>query len=63
VRKFRHAEGIAMPADIDYMALSGLRIEARQKLNAQRPQTLGQAARIPGVSPGDVSVLMIALKI
>ncbi|MDO4741228.1 MAG: tRNA uridine-5-carboxymethylaminomethyl(34) synthesis enzyme MnmG [Eubacteriales bacterium] len=63
VRKFRHAEGIAMPEEIDYMALSGLRIEARQKLSAQRPQTLGQAARIPGVSPGDVAVLMIALKI
>ena len=63
VRKFRHAEGIEMPGDIDYMALSGLRIEARQKLTAQRPQTLGQAARIPGVSPGDVAVLMIALKI
>ena len=63
VRRFRRAEETPMPADIDYMALTGLRVEARQKLAAQRPATLGQAARIPGVSPGDVSVLMIALRV
>jgi len=63
VRKFRRAEEVPMPDWIDYMAISGLRIEARQKLAAQRPATLGQAARIPGVSPGDVSVLMIALRV
>ena len=42
--------------------MSGLRIEARQKLDKQRPASLGQASRIPGVSPGDITVLMIWLK-
>ena len=43
-------------------AMDGLRIEARQKLAAARPRSLGQAARVPGVSPGDVSVLMVYLE-
>jgi tRNA uridine 5-carboxymethylaminomethyl modification enzyme len=42
--------------------MSGLRIEARQKLDAQRPRSLGQASRIPGINPGDVTVLMIWLR-
>ena len=54
-------ESRALPADLDYAALPGLRIEARQKLAALRPQNLGQASRISGVSPADISVLMIAL--
>ena len=49
-------------ADADYLNMSGLRIEARQKLDRQRPASLGQASRIPGVSPGDITVLMIWLK-
>ena len=61
-RKFRRMERTKLPADADYLSMSGLRIEARQKLDAQRPKSLGQASRIPGVSPGDVSVLMIWLK-
>lgn len=61
VREFRRMESRALPADLDYAALPGLRIEARQKLAALRPQNLGQASRISGVSPADVSVLMIAL--
>lgn len=61
-RRFRHMEDARMPDDADYMALSGLRIEARQKLQKARPQSLGQASRVPGVSPGDVSVLMIWLE-
>ena len=61
-RKFRRMERTRLPADAEYLNMSGLRIEARQKLDAQRPKSLGQASRIPGVSPGDVSVLMIWLK-
>ena len=55
-------EKLPLPADADYLNMSGLRIEARQKLDKQRPRSLGQASRIPGVSPGDITVLMIWLK-
>ena len=61
-REFRRLEGTELPKDIDYLNMSGLRIEARQKLDKQRPASLGQASRIPGVSPGDITVLMIYLR-
>ena len=61
-KKFRRMENTPLPADADYLNMSGIRIEARQKLDKQRPKSLGQASRIPGVSPGDVTVLMIWLK-
>ena len=61
-REFRRLENTPLPADADYLNMSGLRIEARQKLDRQRPQSLGQASRIPGVSPGDITVLMIWLR-
>jgi len=48
--------------DIDYNELAGLRIEARQKLNKFKPSTLGQAKRVDGVSPSDISVLLVYLK-
>ncbi len=51
-----------LPADTPYDEISGLRTEARQKLAAQRPRSLGQAGRIPGVSPADVAVLTVWLK-
>ena len=51
-----------IPEDIDYNALQGLRIEARQKLSAVRPRSLGQATRISGVSPADAAALMMFLK-
>lgn len=61
-REFRRLEDTRLPADIDYLNMTGLRIEARQKLDRQRPDSLGQASRIPGVSPGDIAVLMIYLR-
>ncbi len=62
VAQFRRSEDLLLPEDMDYMGMDTLRIEARQKLTAQRPRSIGQAARIPGVSPGDVTVLMVALE-
>ena len=61
-QRFLKMEDTPLPRDADYLNMSGLRIEARQKLDAQRPASLGQASRIPGINPGDVSVLMIWLK-
>lgn len=54
-------ESKPLPADIDYLSIDGLRIEARQKLNKIRPQNLGQAGRISGVSPADVQILIVYL--
>ena len=62
IARAKKLEDKALPADIDYMSISGLRIEARQKLNKIRPQNLGQAARISGVNPADIAVLMVYLK-
>ena len=59
--KARAMENALMPPDAPYLAMDALRIEARQKLHRQRPRSLGQAARIPGVSPADISVLMVWL--
>ena len=61
-REFRRLENTPLPEDADYLNMTGVRIEARQKLDKQRPRSLGQASRIPGVSPGDISVLIIWLK-
>lgn len=57
--KLHRLENIAIPADFDYSAIQSLTIEARQKLGRIRPSTIGQASRIPGVSPADVSVLLV----
>ena len=62
VAEMRRLEGKALPPDMDYRNLSGLRLEARQKLDAIRPLNLGQASRISGVSPADIAALMIALQ-
>ena len=51
-----------LPKDIDYLSIKGLRLEARQKLDKIRPKNLGQASRISGVSPADITVLMVYLK-
>ena len=62
VEEFRRSEDMLLPQGFDYMTLEGLRIEARQKLTAQQPRSLGEAGRISGVSPGDVAVLMVFLE-
>ena len=59
VEEFRRMEERALPADLDYDAVPGLRTEARQKLAAIRPVSFGQASRISGVSPADMAALMI----
>ena len=62
VEQFRKTEGRHIPSDIDYDDVSGLRIEARQKLKAFHPENVGQAGRIAGINPADVSVLLVYLK-
>ena len=62
INSFIKMEKKKMPADIDYLAIKGLRIEARQKLANIRPESVGQASRISGVSPADVSVLLVYLQ-
>ena len=62
IKQARAMEEALLPPDADYLHMDALRLEARQKLDAQRPLSLGQASRIPGVSPADVAVLMIWLK-
>ena len=62
VEELRRMEGRKLPPDLDYSAIQGLRLEAREKLAAVRPLDLGQASRISGVSPADVAALMIYLE-
>ena len=62
VEAFLKMENRLIPADIDYNEISSLRIEARQKLEKMRPASIGQASRISGVSPADISVLLIYLQ-
>lgn len=62
VAKMRRLEGKKIPEDIDYDAIRGLRIEAQQKLREIDPLTVGQAARISGVSPADINVLIVYLE-
>ena len=62
VAEFKRMEGHKLPPDLDYNAIQGLRLEAREKLSTVRPMDLGQASRISGVSPADLTALMIWLE-
>ena len=61
IDEMRRLESKALPTDVDYTTLSGIRLEAQEKLNKVKPLNLGQASRISGVSPADISVLIIWL--
>ena len=62
VAEFKKEESRLLPADIRYADIPGLRLEAREKLDAIRPMSIGQAGRISGVSPADIAVLLIYLE-
>ena len=63
IAKFSELENKKLPQDIDYEAIGGLRLEAGQKLNKMRPENVGQASRISGVSPADIQVLLVYLEL
>ena len=62
IRAFRKDEGLGLPADLDYAAIGGLSIEVRQKLERARPATLGQAARVDGVTPAALTTLLVHVR-
>jgi len=62
VEKLAKMEGVKIPGDLDYSCVTGLSAEAKEKLIAVKPLTLGQAARIPGIRQGDIALLMILLR-
>ncbi|MDP2249062.1 MAG: tRNA uridine-5-carboxymethylaminomethyl(34) synthesis enzyme MnmG, partial [Hydrogenophaga sp.] len=62
VERSAHYEGLKLPADLDYLQVTALSFEARQKLAKHRPETLGQASRISGITPASISLLLIHLK-
>jgi tRNA uridine 5-carboxymethylaminomethyl modification enzyme len=62
VERHAHFENLKMPADFDYLEVSGLSIEVKQKLNKHRPESLGQCGRVSGVTPAAISLLLVHLK-
>ncbi|MFL6715193.1 MAG: tRNA uridine-5-carboxymethylaminomethyl(34) synthesis enzyme MnmG, partial [Burkholderiaceae bacterium] len=62
VERHEHFENLKLPAELDYMQVKALSMEVRQKLNKHRPETLGQASRIAGVTPAAISLLLVHLK-
>ena len=63
VKKFKKMENKKLPKDIDYNDIKGISLEARQKLNKIKPDSIGQASRISGVSPADINVLLIYFQV
>jgi len=61
-KKLLGLDRMKIPSTFDYLNQQSISIESRQKLNQVRPENLGQASRIPGVKPSDISVLMVALE-
>jgi tRNA uridine 5-carboxymethylaminomethyl modification enzyme len=62
IKKLENVENIALNINFDYFKINGLTFEAREKLSKVKPETLGQASRIAGISPADISILMVAVK-
>src|SRR6266404_3496443 len=62
VARRREFEGLALPGDLDYRSVKGLSVEVQQKLNRHRPETIGQASRISGITPAAISLLLVHLK-
>jgi len=62
VERQEHFETLPLPAELDYRSVRGLSIEVQQKLNKHKPETLGQAARISGITPAAISLLLVHLK-
>jgi tRNA uridine 5-carboxymethylaminomethyl modification enzyme len=62
VARRREFEGLALPRDLDYRGVKGLSVEVQQKLNRHRPETIGQASRISGITPAAISLLLVHLK-
>jgi len=62
VARRREFEDLALPADLDYRGVTGLSAEVQQKLSGFRPETLGQASRISGITPAAISLLLVHLK-
>ncbi len=62
VKQFKRLEGKKIPTNIDYKGLNGLTIQAREKLDRVRPQSIGQASRVSGVSPADINALLIHIE-
>ena len=62
VDKLKHINKIKVPQSLEYLKVKGLRAESAEKLAEIRPQTLGQASRISGVNPADISILMVTIE-
>ena len=62
MERHEHYENLKLPSEFDYLSVAALSMEVRQKLNKHKPETLGQASRIAGVTPAAISLLLVHLK-